>query len=50
MIKMNLSKKRLRWMIEYRGGMGNRIDAYDIMDFLNDKGYLYKAYHKTDRK
>ena len=43
---MNLTKKRLEWMIEYRGGMGNRIDAFDIRDFLNNRGYLYGAYKK----
>ena len=43
---MNITNKRPKWMIEYRGGMGNRIDAYDILDFMNNKGYLYKAYIK----
>lgn len=25
------------WYISYRGGMGNRIDAFDIEDFLKGK-------------
>lgn len=27
----------LEWYIHYRGGMGNRIDAFDILDHLNGK-------------
>ena len=46
---MNITKKRLQWMIDYRGGMGNRIDAFDIMDFINNKGYLYNKYIIIER-
>ena len=46
---MIVTKKRIRWMIERRGGMGTRIDAFDIQDFINDKGYLYKAYMKEKK-
>ncbi len=28
-------KEVIRRMIDYRGGMGNRIDAFDIQDYLN---------------
>lgn len=48
--KMNVTKKRLEWMIEYRGGMGNRIDAFDILDFIDDTGYLYKEYIKRFKR
>jgi len=46
-MKMNITKRRLRWMIEYRGGMGDRIDAFNILDFINNEGYLYEAYKKA---
>jgi len=33
--------KHIRNMIAYRGGMGNRIDAFDVEDFLKGKR-IYK--------
>ena len=42
-------RKKLQDMINYRGGMGNRIDAWDVQDMLTKKGCYNISIFKKDK-
>ncbi len=42
-------KQSIHNMIDYRGGMGNRIDAFDIQDFLDGNMVYEEQLNDADR-